>query len=325
MNAARKTPRQAAAARPPNRRRRVAPKVFQIYYRDEHLDSLDPAFVPYDNRGEHHPLLEFNVFRTILNDGLAGKAGLWGAVSWKFGRKTGLAGDDLIDYVRDNPGYDAYYCNPFPEFEAVYHNLWQQGETAHPGFLDLARRVFQAAGLPLATLDALYPAQFYSAANYIVATPAFWRAYVAFIEDILDRIERNGDSHLLGQLHASTADPKGVHSGATYLPFLVERLFAVFLLSDAAAGFRVHKYPVPAKEARLNVHLIILRQQKELLCQHHNAHLAAWWLSHRALYFVTEHGKEWVRRFLPRISPDAVDFLPTAVTADNTRGGSDAR
>lgn len=305
----------AATTTAPAKPRAVRPKIFQIFYREEQRSSLDPAFIAYDNSGIKSPLLEFDVFRRILTRGLAGKAPLWGVVSWKFGLKTELSGAQLIAHLRANPGCDAYYCNPYPEFEAVYHNLWQQGETAHPGFLELARRVFQAAGLPLATLDALYPAQLYSAANYIVATPAFWRAYIGFIEDVLARLERHAAPELLAQLLSATADAKGRHAGATYLPFIVERLFSVFLISDAAAGFRTHKYPVPAKENRLNVHLGVLRQQKELVCQHRNPQLTAWWLSHRALYLVAEHGRDWVRRYLPRISPSEICYLPEKLHA----------
>lgn len=286
------------------------PKIFQIYYRDDQIQHLEPEFIPYNNCGILNPLLEFGVFRRILNKNLAGKAPLWGAVSWKFAAKTGQSGAELLTYLAENPGYDAYYCNPFPEFEGVYHNLWQQGETAHPGFLQLARELFIAAGLPLDTLDALYPARYYAAANYIIATPAFWRAYIGFVDGVLARIEKNAAPLTLLQLHSSAADAKGRHAGATYLPFFVERLFGVFLMDPAGASFKTHKYLLPAKESALNVHQKLLREKKEFCCQHRNVHLTAWWLSHRALYLVAEHGKGWTRRYLPLISPSEIRYLP---------------
>lgn len=292
------------------------PTIFQIHYRDEQREQLDPAFTPYDNRDGTSPLLEFEVFRRIQAQGLAGRASPWGAVSWKFGRKTGLTGAELVAYLRAHPGYDAYYCNPFPEFEAIYHNLWHQGETAHPGFLDLCREFFLAADLSPTLLDAMYPAKVYSAANYIVATPTFWHAYIGFIDTLLERVGQQAAPELLARLHSSTADAKGRHAGATYLPFIVERLFSVFLLSEAAAGFRVHKYPLPAREQKLNAHLMVLREQKELLCQQHNRKLASWWLSHRALYFLAEHGRDWARQYLPPISPEEIRYLPVQAHAD---------
>lgn len=303
----------------------ASPTIFQIYYRDSQRAHLDPSFVPYDNSGVKNPLLEFDVFRTVLSKRLAGKAPLWGAVSWKFTSKTGLRGAELIEYIKANPGYDAYYCNPFPEFEAVYHNLWQQGETAHPGFLDLVRELFRLADLPQAALDALYPAQLYSAANYIIATPAFWRAYIGYIEAVLTKIEERASPEILAQLHSATADAKGHHAGATYLPFVVERLFSLFLMSEAAAGFRAHKYPVPDKEARLNVHLKVLREKKEFTCQHRNPHLTAWWLSHRALYLIAEHGKVWARNYLPLISPAEIHYLPETPSAQRPVSRKKAR
>ena len=291
-------------------------KIFQIYYRDAQIPHLDPLLTPYDNRGVANPLLEFAVFQTILQQKLAGKARLWGALSWKFSDKTGLSADELFRYLADNPGYDAYYCNPFPEFEGIYHNLWQQGETAHPGFLELAQEIFVAADLPREGLNALYPARYFAAANYIIATPQFWRAYIKFVEKILQRIEKNAAPHTLLRLYSSTADAKGRHAGATYLPFIVERLFGLFLMDPVGAAFNTHKYPLPKKERALNVHQKLLREKKEFCCQHHNSHLAAWWLSHRALYLVAEHGRHWAQHYLPRISPSELIYLPETSHAD---------
>ena len=38
-----------------------------------------------------------------------------------FNAKTGMAGKDWLEIMAANPGFDVYYCNPFPANEALYH------------------------------------------------------------------------------------------------------------------------------------------------------------------------------------------------------------
>jgi len=132
-------------------------RIFQIYYRPEQRQYLDPAFEPYNNEGDDSPLLEFNVFRKLQNSKHVEGADYWGALSWKFREKTGLGGRQLREVIASHPGFDVYYCNPFPELEGLYHNLWLQGETAHPNFLILCREFFQAAGLDEKAFTLLEP------------------------------------------------------------------------------------------------------------------------------------------------------------------------
>ncbi len=276
----------------------VAPhiRVFQIHYHPEQIAQLDPAFVAYDNAGDSSPLLEFNVFRKIVASGLAEGADLWGALSWKFTQKTGLSGQELINTIRVNPGYDAYFCNPFPETEALFHNLWCQGETAHPDFLNLSFDFLQAAGLPTATLDELSPSWLFAATNYFVATPDFWQNYLRFVSDALDQAQANLLPPARIVLFSSLADPRSMHAEASYLPFIIERLFGLFLSlhGDKYKAFKylARKADTPAP----NEHLKTLNAIKDKAIATQDKWLAGCWLNYCRTYVALVHGRAWARQ-----------------------------
>lgn len=286
----------------------AALRLFQIYYRPEQQAQLDPAFEPYNNEGDKSPLLEFNVFRKLAASELTRGAQLWGALSWKFSDKTGLSGTQLREIIASNPGYDVYYCNPYPGIEGLYHNLWLQGETTHPNFLILCRDFFRSAGLDLAALEELQPSSQFAASNYFVATPAFWQRYLAFIETAVARAEQNMSDIAKAMIHSSAADERGLHAEASYLPFIIERLFGYFLTRHAQ-GLKAFKYPLHAGKPQLNVHQKLLGQMKEAAVNARSVWLATCWINYRNLYIQISHDKGWVARHLKGISPQTIVFM----------------
>jgi len=251
-------PARAAKARKPALA--VGPvRVFQIYYEDWHEQVLDPDFIPYDNRGVESELLEFAVFEALANSASVAGAKLWGAMSIRFSEKTGLAGKEWLTAIAAKPGFDVYYCNPAPGNESIYHNVWLQGVPSHPSFLELTTAFFQAAGLPVSELTSIQPSTRFAAANYFVATPRFWSAYLDFVRKVVDGAEQRLSPKMRALLHSTKADSKGLHSGVTYIPFIVERLFGVFLRT-AGAEFKAHKIALAPLEKDLNVHQVLLRE-----------------------------------------------------------------
>ncbi|MDP3702375.1 MAG: hypothetical protein Q8R72_15870 [Hylemonella sp.] len=282
-------------------------RLFQIYYRPEQRQLLDPAFEPYNNEGDNSPLLEFNVFRKLMNSELVQGAELWGALSWKFKEKTGLSGTQLRGVIEKNPGHDVYYCNPFPELEGLYHNLWLQGETSHPNFLILCRDFFKAAGLDVNALEELQPSSHFAASNYFVATPAFWQRYLAFIDSTVATAEKNMSDTAKAMVYSSAADKRGLHAGASYLPFIVERLFGYFLARHTH-GLKVYKYSLLSNQPTENVHLKLLGQMKDAAVKSKSLWLATCWINYRNLYFSQVFGADWCKRYLAKISPLVVNF-----------------
>ena len=283
-------------------------RIFQIYYQPEQREQLDPTFEPYNNEGDTSPLLEFNVFQKLVQSELVQGADLWGALSWKFTQKTELSGASLRQTIADNPGYDVYFCNPYPDLESQYHNLWLQGEVSHPDFITLCQAFFEAADLDPAAITSFAPSQQFAASNYFVATPKFWRSYIEFVTSTIAKAEARLPDSAKDMLYSPSADRIGAHAGASYLPFIVERLFGLFL-AEQGKTFKAFKYPLPAKEEALNVHLKLLRQMKDLAIKSKSLWLATCWVNYRNLYMSNNYGAQWCRRHLKNITPTDFKFL----------------
>jgi hypothetical protein len=282
-------------------------RIFQIHFEPWQVAGLDPAFIPLDNQGVPDELLEFAVFERLARSAQVEGAALWGALSWRFAEKTGMRGTDLMAEIARVPGCDVYYCNPFPQNEALYHNLWVQGATAHPNFLELVRPLLAAAGTGRDETALMEAADGYSAANYFVGSPAFWSAYLPFVRRILAPVDAELPPSVRAALHSPDGDARGVHGGASYLPFIVERLFPMFMRS-AGAGLRAHKIRLPAPEAGMDVHLTMLREMKEAACRSRSPWLAACWVNYRSLYLKQQHGQAWCSTFLRDVTPPGIAF-----------------
>jgi len=283
-----------------------AVRVFQIFYDAQQRPLLDPAFEPYDNRGDAHPLLEFNVFRKLARSPQAAGARLWGALSWKFQQKTGLTGMELLRLIDANPGFDAYYCNPHPDTESLYPNLWMQGETSHPNFLLLCTEFFQAAGLPVQVLDEIQPSNAFASTNFFIATPAFWEKYLAFVEGAIARAEDRLSPTARKMLYSDAADQRAMHARASYMPHIVERLFSLFLATEGS-GFKAYKYAANPRAAA-QAHLRLLREMKDVAHRTRSAWLAACWLNYRNLYLSNVHDRAWLEKYLKTVTPTQIRF-----------------
>lgn len=282
-------------------------RLFQIYYEPWHLELLDPDLEPFDNSGAYSEFFEFDVFSRLADQEGIRSAELWGAVSWRFSEKTGMSGNELRDIIKANPGYDVYYCNPYPHNEALFHNMWLQGETCHPRFLEVAKAVFAAANLPEEELRALEQSEMFSAANYFVGSNKFWSLYLAFVKRVIGLADSRMSDEMKQLLHSSEADQRFMHNGATYVSFVVERLFPLFM-KTAGRRLKKFKYKLPAKEAESNVHLRLLREMRDVAHKTNSAWLAACWINYRNLYFAQSNGKEWCAKYLRTITPTTVQF-----------------
>lgn len=300
-------PRRLAAAVVDRARPELALPIYQIYFLPEQRPALDTAFIPLDNSASKDPLHEFAVFERLAQDEGLRLAPLWGAVSWRFGVKTGFSGDALRKAIAVQPAQDLYYCNPFPEHEALFINSWQQGATSHPAFLALCTDVFEAAELDVGDLAAIHPSQAISTCNYFIGSPAFWSLYLPWVRGLLDRAQAALPKSVLKVLNSPLSDPRNRHAGASYWPFIIERLLPLFL-ATAGKGLKTQKLPLPAVESRLNTHLQRLREMKDVAHRTRSRWLYACWLNYRNLYLLQTAGPDWCKRYLTEISISELDF-----------------
>ncbi|MBU3626645.1 hypothetical protein ICN48_10430 [Polynucleobacter sp. JS-Safj-400b-B2] len=282
-------------------------RIFQIYNEPWQRDLLDANFSPLDNSKNTSELMDFAVFEQLMNTEYVKDAQLWGTLSWRFAELTGMGGADWVKSIQAHPGNDVYFCNPYPQIEALYHNSWLQGETAHPQFFALSQAVFQVTGLPVDELTSLSSSEQFSATNFLVATPKFWAAYLPWVRDILSLANKKLPPKVRDLMHSPMADKQGIHNGATYVPFIVERLFPVFM-KTAGKSMKSYKIALPERERELNVHLKLLREMKDVAHRTKSAWLGVCWVNYRNLYLTQINGKEWAKTYLRTITPTDIKF-----------------
>ena len=91
------------------------------------------------------------------------------------------------------------------------------------------------------------------------------------------------------------------------MPFIIERLLLSFLRIEGK-DFSIYKIPCPLRDAELNVHLVLLRQMKDLAHQTRSPFLANCWMNYRNIYVTQVFGQAWAQANLPRITPAQVSF-----------------
>lgn len=257
-------------------------RIFQIHYKPEHKKFLDLGMVHLDNSGRRNHLLEYDVFRRLAGSPHTQQCDYWGAVSWKFPSVMGFGGNVFKTFITKNPGYDIYFCNPHPSIEGTYENLWTQGEMSHPKFIELSRAFLKAAGLDPEATRRVVPSGYMASANYFVANARFWTAYMAFVDQALQQAEANLDQNTLAILLSPVADAKGLHNGANYVPFIVERLLTEFLILHTKQ-FKAIKLQSPKLEAKLSEHHKSLRAMKDVAVQTKSQWLLDCWRTYRNL------------------------------------------
>ena len=282
-------------------------RIFQVYYEGWQRDLLDPNFSGLDNSKSASETKEFSVYEQLLASDYVKDAQLWGALSWRFAEMTGMSGGDLIKSIQSHPGNDVYFCNPFPQNEALFHNGWQQGETAHPQFLAMAKVIFEVTGLPVEELTSISSSDLFSSTQFMVATPKFWQAYLPWVRNVLSLANKKLPPKVRDLMHSKLADERNLHNGATYVPFIVERLFPVFMKTQGQS-LRSYKIPLPERERELNVHLKLLREMKDVAYRTKSAWLGVCWANYRNLYFAQVNGKEWCDKYLRAITPTEIKF-----------------
>jgi len=140
-----------------------------------------------------------------------------------------------------------------------------------------------------------------------VATPKFWQSYLPWVNQVLSLANKKLPPNIRDLMHSKMADDRDLHKGATYVPFIVERLYPVFM-KTAGKDLSYKKIALPALDAQLNVHLKLLREAKNLAHSSKSAWLGALWVNYRNLYFIQTKGKEWCTKYLRTITPTDIKF-----------------
>lgn len=210
-------------------------RIFQIFYDDETRASLDPGFLPLDNRANPRPdwYEVWPILRYFEEHGID-DACWYGFLSPRFHQKTHLRSEQIHRWLdRYADGADVIVFSQ--RLKRRYRNVFEQGERTHPGITAVAQRAFTEMGLDvdLQRLDTRGRKAVFS--HYFVARGAFWRRWLEVVRKLVALAE-SGDSVAGAELRHGTsyrADTPPIH----YKVFVAERVPSVLL--GIEEGWRV--------------------------------------------------------------------------------------
>ena len=210
--------------------------VNQIYFNSDQASRLEPEFVPYNNsRPRRNGLFEFLPMYEYYRSGKLTSEDLVGFVSYKFSSKSGINGKTFFDFIRQNPGYDVYFVNPFPHLPYLSYNVWDHGEFWHPGIKDLATIVFDRIDFQcLPNHESRHDVSITCYSNFWAGNINFWSQYGIFIEKIFDLMNR--DKILSARL--LTPAPYIGSQEVGYFAFIFERMFTSFLANCKGVKYK---------------------------------------------------------------------------------------
>jgi hypothetical protein len=227
--------------------------IYQILNHYTAREDLDPGFGVLDNSANERPdWFEYWPMRKfLLNESLRDDA-YYGFLSPKFRHKTNLTATEvgeIIDRAAHRP--DIFLFSPSIHNSAYFLNVFEHGESEHPGLAAVASR-FIARVDPAATLEGLVSDSRNTVhSNYFVAKPRFWRAWLAVNEQLFG-IAEAFDDPLGAELRAPTAY-RG-RSDVQMKIFVMERMATWILTRDQtftahardpfAARSRIYKLPL---------------------------------------------------------------------------------
>lgn len=199
-------------------------------------------------------LREFPAQFNLFQQGEHKKHCYLGLLSPKFEAKTGLNGVQVKEFIKNNPGYDCYFINPFNSEVFLNFNVWTQGETCHPGLIERATPALQhAANVNLSELNKSELTKT-CYCNFWIANESFWKKFMSFCKQVSDYMLMKPEVYLENTSHDDYE--------LAFYPFIMERLFPTFLAVHPE--LKVKGLQIDNSESLSAYNKIILRINKSL-------------------------------------------------------------
>lgn len=209
-------------------------KIYQSFFESNQYAVLDNAFIPYNNLANENP--DAREYPLILDLYSKNKDydGYWGMVSWLFryktkltGDPTGLTGERFIEMINENPGYDVYHFNPFPQIPKSYKNPFTHAdEFHHPGMISYIDGLVSELGYKnFNTREVNFLPEHFIYCSYYIGNSKFWERWIVFLQTCMFVSEKNEE--LKNYLHGKTSNHNGFTNCYNF-PFVMERLVALF-------------------------------------------------------------------------------------------------
>jgi hypothetical protein len=226
---------------------------YQILNHYTSREQLDPGFAVLDNSANERPdWYEYWPIRNYLLNEPLEEAAFYGFLSPKFKLKTNLDAGAVRKFIAAcPPATDVVLFSPSIHLSALYLNVFEHGDAEHPGLMLAAKEFFARIGQPARLSDLVTDSRNTVHANYFLATPRFWRAWLAITERLFSFAESPEDP--LGQLLCAPTEYRGRRQVQMKI-FLMERVASWILCTDErfnavahdafAAQSRIYKLPL---------------------------------------------------------------------------------
>ena len=200
-------------------------KVYQCFFRPEHVALLEKSFIPYNNLKNTNPELSEHPLILDLYSKNRNFDGYWGMMSWRFREKTNTSGDEFIKMIRHSLFHDVYHYNPFYEQSTKFVNPFVEGERHHRGMINFTNRLLSLMGYKIDINNEIFDKNHFVYCSYYVGNQRFWEHWMAFLDATMSIA--NSDQELNIFLYHTYTDNRGVNT--INFSFVVERLVGLFL------------------------------------------------------------------------------------------------
>ncbi|WP_206950689.1 hypothetical protein [Trinickia acidisoli] len=224
-----------APSSPPVGNRRV--EIRQIFYSEATRAQLDPGFIALDNRGQRPDWREYWPIRSYLQSHTLDENTLYGFFSPKFGKKTTLDSAAVHTFLATvGRDVDVIGFSPFFDQGAVHLNTFDQAATNHANSWPVFEQAVAFVAPGLDPHNVVMDSRHSIFCNYFVATPAFWRRWLA-VNEVLFSVAEAGTSALAQLLNGP------IPYANDFVPakvFVQERIVSLLLLREK--HWRVRHY-----------------------------------------------------------------------------------
>jgi len=203
-------------------------KIYQSFFKPEQYALLDKAFIPYENLENKMPWQREYPLILDLYEKNKSYVGYWGLMSCKFSMKTGISGEQFKSLIRNNPGYDVYHFNPYPQVYREFINPFTQGDFYHHvGIADYTNKLMHTLGYADFNIrNERFATEHFVFCSYYIGNSSFWNRWIVFLTTCV-HVSRNNP-----ELNAYLINSNSIHDnviGVPNFPFVIERLVGLFL------------------------------------------------------------------------------------------------
>jgi hypothetical protein len=225
--------------------------IHQIYYSPD--QELDPGFAALDNSANLRPdWFEYWPIRNFLLRETLDEHAFYGFLSPRFKQKTNLDAVGVNQFIaRCGPNTDVVLLSPSIHNSAFFLNVFEHGDSEHPGLIDVAGKFLVRADQPRSIEGSVSDSRNTVHSNFFLAKPRFWRVWLTLTERLFQIAEDPDD--LLGRELRKPTTYRGGESVQMKI-FLMERIATWILMNDAsfvvcardpfAARSRIYKLPL---------------------------------------------------------------------------------